>query len=118
MVFGMLGRRQVTPGWEGYPVRLQDGRQWLGRRGRSGMPPRIDIRQGGLGSISKLCNNKRRSLGPEWSMSEVGTSPSHNMDKTHRLVFSNTYTQTHVGNYSIICGTYKHLYLHNMGCIT
>ena len=33
-------------------------------------------------------NNKRRSLGPEWSMSEVGTPPPHNSDEPHGLVAS------------------------------
>ena len=27
-----------------------------------------------------VCNNKRRSLGLEWSMSEVGTPPPHNSE--------------------------------------
>ena len=30
--------------------------------------------------------NKRRILGPEWSMSEVGTPPPHNLEKPQRLV--------------------------------
>ena len=47
--------------------------------------------EGGAGPI-RLRNNKRRSLGPEWSMSEVGTPPSHNWDKPHVLVASNTHT--------------------------
>ena len=45
-------------------------------------------REVGAGPISKLRNNKRRSLGPEWSMSEVGTMPPQNLDKPHRLVAS------------------------------
>ena len=43
--------------------------------------------EGGAGSI-RVRNNKQRSLGPEWSMSEVGTPPPHNPDKPHRLVTS------------------------------
>ena len=43
--------------------------------------------EGGVGPIS-VRNNKQRSLGPEWSMSEVGTPPPHNPDKPHRLVDS------------------------------
>ena len=43
---------------------------WMGRRGRSGMPPpdghQMVVRQDGAGSISKLCYNKQRSLGLEW----------------------------------------------------
>ena len=73
--------------------------------------------EGGTGPISKLCNNKQQRLGPEWSMSEVITSPPHSFYKSHGLVASNTHTHTHVGNYSIICGIYKHLYLYNMGYI-
>ena len=42
--------------------------------------------EGGVGPISKLRNNKRRILGLEWSMSEVGTPPPHNSDKPHGLV--------------------------------
>ena len=33
-------------------------------------------------------NNKQRSLGLKWSMSEVGTPPPHNSDKPHGLVTS------------------------------
>ena len=33
--------------------------------------------EGGAVPIS-VCNNKRQSLGPEWSMSEVGTPQPHN----------------------------------------
>ena len=36
--------------------------------------------EGGVGQIIKVCNNKRLILGPEWSMSEVGTPPSHNSE--------------------------------------
>ena len=35
------------------------------------------------GPIIKLRKNRRRSLGPEWSMSEVGTPPPHNSEKPH-----------------------------------
>ena len=47
--------------------------------------------EGGEGeavTIRKLRNNKRRILGLEWSMSEVGTPPPHNLDKPHGLVAS------------------------------
>ena len=47
--------------------------------------------EGGSGPISKLRKNKRRSLGPEWSISEYGTPPPHNSDKPHGLVFTNTH---------------------------
>ena len=43
--------------------------------------------EGGEGSIS-VRNNKRRILGLEWSMSEVGTPPTHNLDKPHGLLAS------------------------------
>ena len=43
---------------------------------------------GGAGPIIKLRNNKRRSLGTKWSMSEVRTPPPHNFDKPHGLVAS------------------------------
>ena len=48
--------------------------------------------EGDAGSISKLCNNKKRSLVLEWSMYEVGTSPPHDLEKPHGLVASNTHT--------------------------
>ena len=52
--------------------------------------------EGGAGLISKICNNKWRSLGLEWLISEVATPPPHNLDKTHGLVASinnnSTYT--------------------------
>ena len=38
--------------------------------------------------ISNLRNNKRQSLGPEWSISGVRTPLPHNSDKTHGLVAS------------------------------
>ena len=78
------------------PVRQQDGHQWLRSQGRSGIPSleghRTAGEEGGVGSISKLCNNKRWSLGPEWSMSEVGTSPPHDLDIPHGPVASKTHT--------------------------
>ena len=44
--------------------------------------------EGWAGPISKLGNNKRRSIGSEWSMSKVGTPPTHNLDNPHGLVAS------------------------------
>ena len=42
-----------------------------------------------VGEVSiNLWNNKRQNLGPEWSMSEVGTLPPHNSEKPHRMVAS------------------------------
>ena len=46
--------------------------------------------EGWVGPKSKLCNNKQLSLDPEWSISEVGTLPTHNLDKPHGLVASNS----------------------------
>ena len=43
--------------------------------------------KGGAGPI-RVRNNKRRSLGPEWLMPEVGTPRPHNLDKRHGLVTS------------------------------
>ena len=42
---------------------------------------------GGAGPIS-VRNNKRHSLGPEWSMSKVGNPPPNNWDKRYTLVSS------------------------------
>ena len=44
--------------------------------------------EGGAGTIRKLCNNKRRSLGPEWSMYDVGNPPPHYLDKPQGLAES------------------------------
>ena len=41
--------------------------------------------EGGAGPIS-VRNNNRWSLGPEWSMYDVGNPPPHNSDKPHELV--------------------------------
>ena len=57
------------------PVRTLDGRM----RGEGGL-------------INKLHNNKRQSLGPERSLSDVGTLPHHDSDIPNRLVTSNTHT--------------------------
>ena len=45
-------------------------------------------RRGREGQIIKVRNNKRRILGPEWSISEVVTLPPHNLDKPDVLVAS------------------------------
>ena len=36
---GMLGQRQVTPGWADDPVQIQDGRRWREFRVSRGLPP-------------------------------------------------------------------------------
>ena len=43
--------------------------------------------EGGMVSTS-VRNNKRWSIGPEWPMSKVGTTPPHNSEKPHGLVAS------------------------------
>ena len=63
--FGMLGRRQVIPMWVDDTVQIHvDG--WSGRAGVVCLP-QMEIgyqeERVGRGSISKLCNNKRRILG-------------------------------------------------------
>ena len=54
-----------------------------------GVGHRTEGGEGGEGAIPKLRNNKKQSLGPEWSISEVGTPLPHNSDKPHGLVASN-----------------------------
>ena len=69
---------------------------WVGREGVS-LPPgcKADGRRRGWGGfIFNLRNNKRQSLGPEWSLSEAGTSPPHDSDTPHGLVNSNTHIYT------------------------
>ena len=49
--------------------------------------PEKEQKKGGAEGYIKS-NNKRRILGPECSMSEVGTPPPNNSDKPHGLVDS------------------------------
>ena len=59
-----------------------------GRKKTAGeMGHRMTGGEGGAGPII-ICKNKQRSLGTEWSMSEVGTPQPHNWDKPHGLVAS------------------------------
>ena len=51
---------------------------------------------GRVGFRSKVQNNKQRSLGPEWLLSEVGPSPPYDLDIPHRLVASNMHLHTHI----------------------
>ena len=87
VIFGILIRRQETPGWEEDTVQQQNGLRCLGRRGKSGINPLYgqQTAEGEFepGSISKLCNNQQQRLGLEWSMSEVGTSPPHDVECGH-----------------------------------
>ena len=54
---------------------------------------KLDNRRRGKGGFrSKLHENKRRSLGSEWSLSKVGKSPPNDSDIPHRLVTNNTHT--------------------------
>ena len=58
------------------------------------------IRRRGVGGFrSKIHNNKKRSLGPEQSLSKVGTLPPHDSYIPHGPVDSNTHTYiyTHKG---------------------
>ena len=84
----------MTPRCTDDPVWKNNGHSWLWRWDGSGLPLHNGLHtaggEGGVGSISKLCNSKRQSLGPEWSMYEVGTSPSHESDIHHVLLASNT----------------------------
>ena len=48
--------------------------------------------EGGAVSIS-VRDNKRQSLGLEWSMSEVGPPLHHNSDKPHGLAASRNKTK-------------------------
>ena len=57
------------------------------------------MRRGIGGFRSKIHNNKKRSLGPEQSLSKVGTLPPHDSYIPHGPVASNTHTYiyTHEG---------------------
>ena len=78
-----LLRRQGTPRWADDPVveatKDDGGEERYQTAGE----------ECGAVPISNLRNNKRQSLGPEWSMSGVRTPLPHNSDKTHGLVASN-----------------------------
>ena len=78
------------------------------RQVRSGLPPQTDIGQqeegAGRFQESKLHNNKRRILGPEWSLSDVGKPPSHDSYIPHGLVTINTHTHTHTYTPRCKCG--------------
>ena len=78
---GMLGRIRGTPRLADDPVQRQEGEEERGDR-------TSDIRRRGWGGLITEHNNKRKILGMEWSMSEVGTPPPHNSDKPHGMVES------------------------------
>ena len=70
----------------------------MGRQGKSGLTPWRDIGrkyEGAGGFRSKVHNNKRRSLGMEWSLSKFGTPPPHDSDIPNGPVDIKTHTQTH-----------------------
>ena len=52
----MMVRRRVTPRWADDPVSRQGGSRWMGRRGRSGLPPPDvhDMAGGGGGVFQKV----------------------------------------------------------------
>ena len=72
----MLVRGRVKPGWADDPVRRQDGRRQRGIQ-------EILRQEGRVRRVNKCC-----IIFPEWSMSEVGTPPPHNLYKPHVLVYS------------------------------
>ena len=78
---GGEGQIRVTTGWADDLVRRQDGENDRGDGKQDG-------RRRGRGGLIFVHINKRRILGPEWSMSKVGTPPPHNLDKPPRLVES------------------------------
>ena len=43
-VLGVMGRIQVTNGWENDPMLVHGSWKWIEGRGMSGYPPRADIR--------------------------------------------------------------------------
>ena len=82
------------PGGRMIPCR--DGEDIDGWGGRAGLECPLGRtsdgrRRGRGGFISKIHNNDQCSLGLEWSLSDVGTSPPHDLDIPHKLVDSNTY---------------------------
>ena len=82
----------------------RNGYGWRGGRkegGNNDLENRRRKRWGGRARLNS--NNKRRSLGPEWSMSKVGTPPPYNLDKPHGLMASTN----NKNNLTLI----KHLYL-------
>ena len=75
---GEAGRERVTLGWT------------------------LDVRKRGHGGfIFNVRDNKQQSLGPEWSLSEVGTPPPHDSDIPHGLVESNTHPHTCVSIFGL-----------------
>ena len=78
---GMLVHIQVIPRWEDDPVQKQEVEDNEGD-GTS------DVRRRVWGGIISVRKNKRRILGTEWSMYEVGTPPPNSLDKPHGQVDS------------------------------
>ena len=75
----MLGWRQVTPRWSEDPLRRQEVED-------DGGDGTHDVSRRVRGELISVRNNKQLILGPEWFMSEVGTSSPNNSDKQHRPV--------------------------------
>ena len=74
-----------------------------------------DSRRGGWGRLISVRNNKRRIIGPEWSMSEVGTPPPHNLEKTHGMVDSTNNNNNNTGSrlttilIGMCCGSHNYI---------
>ena len=87
---------------------MADVYRWGGREGVGYLlGRRSDGRRRGWGGFrSKLHSNKRRSLGLDWSLYEVGTSPPHDLDITHGLVASNTHTHQKLSYIFFVFGTF------------
>ena len=78
----MLGHRWLTPWWEDVTLRRQESKKTDGETGHH-------MAEGDYGAVSiSLRNHNCLSLGPEGSMSKVGTPPPQNLDKSHGLVVS------------------------------
>ena len=76
----------------------------MGSRGeRGGEEQSKNGRRKSWGGKARLkSNNKQRSLGPEWSISEFGTPPTHNSGKPHGLVASNNNNNNIVTNFASV----------------
>ena len=84
--------RNGRGGGERVKIERASKRNGYGRRGgrkeeeNSDPENRRRKRWGGRARLKS--KNKRRSLGPEWSMSKVGTPTPHNSEKPHIMVAS------------------------------
>ena len=105
----MLGWRQGTPGWAddtlwGYTEQAatmrEERQEWVYTSGRHWAAKGKE--RVGLRSIVR--NNKRNLLGPERSLSKVGTSRPHDLDTPHGMVaikITTTTTKTEISSLQI-----------------